>query len=332
MAKYPFEKEKRIWINGKLVRWEEARIHVLSHVVHYGSGVFEGIRCYPIANEKRSAIFRLVDHLQRFFNSAKVYMMDIPFSLEEIEEACISVVRSNDLRECYIRPIAYRAYTEDEDTWGYMGLNPLNCPVHVAIIAFKFPTYGAPIYRCITSSWRRISSDAFPTTAKACGQYINSQIAFLDALKVQASMEQAGLIPRDQAGNPKVSYEAILLDQRGYVSEGPGENLFIVQDGILHTPSIEASILRGITRESVIEIARDLGYDARERDIMRSELYTAAEVFMTGTAVEIKPVVEIDHRKIGDGKPGPITKRLQKKFSGITHGRDTKYRKWVSYI
>lgn len=332
MVRYPFKKEKYIWLNGKLVRWEEAKIHLLSHVIHYGSGVFEGIRCYHVEHAKKSAVFRLTDHLRRFFNSARVYMMDIPFSFEEIEEACISVVRSNDLKECYVRPIAYRAYTEDEDTWGYMGLNPLSCPVHVAVMAFGFPMYGAPIYRCITSSWRRISSNAFPTVAKACGQYVNSQLASIDAVKVQESMERAGLIPHDRAGYPEVSYEAILLDQRGYVSEGPGENIFIVREGTLHTPSIEASILAGITRGSVIEIARDLGYGTRERDITRSELYAADEVFMTGTAVEIKPVVEIDSRKIGDGKPGPITRRLQEEFFEITHGRDAKYRKWLNYI
>ncbi|MFQ6084902.1 MAG: branched-chain amino acid transaminase [Candidatus Bathyarchaeia archaeon] len=332
MGKYPYKKVDHIWLNGELVKWDEAKLHILSHVVHYGSGVFEGIRCY-LTKEGKTAIFRLDEHLDRFQNSARMYMMDLPYSTQEISQACRLVVKSNHLSEGgYIRPIAYRAYVEDDDTWGYIGLNPLNCPIHVAVITFEFPSYGAPIYRCITSGWRRISPDALPTLAKACGQYLNSQLAVFSAARMQSMAEKSGLIPLDRSGAPQVSYEAILLDHRGFVSEGAGENIFLVKKEVLHTPPIHASILRGITRASIIELARNLGYEIYERDISKNELYSSDEIFMTGTAAEVKPVVEVDGMAIGDGEPGPVTKRLQKKFSDVTHGRDPRYIQWLTII
>lgn len=332
MGRYPLRKTRHIWLNGELVLWEDARIHVMSHVIHYGSGIFEGIRCYYAEPEGRPAIFRLGDHIRRFFESAKLYMMDLPFSHEALCEACREIVRANGLRECYIRPLAYRAYIEDEDTWGYIGLNPLRSPVHVAVIAFEFPSYGASAYRCITSSWTRIAPDILPPLAKASGQYINSQLALLGAYMVQTMADRAGLIPYDEAGSPEVSYEAILLDRRGFVSEGAGENIFIVKDGALHTPPTYSSILKGITRDSIVRIAKDVGYDVCERDITLSELYVADEVFMTGTAAEIKPVVEIDFRAIGDGKPGPVTEMLRQKYYDVVHGRDPKYAEWLTRV
>lgn len=333
MGKYPFKKAKSIWLNGKLVKWEDARIHALSHVIHYGSGVFEGIRCYYDEDSGKPAIFRLKAHLDRFNDSAKVYRMDIPYSNKHLTEACRLVVKANGLRECYIRPLAYRAYVDDKDTWGHIGLNPLPCPVHVLIAAFEFPSYGAPMLRCVTSVWRRITPESLPPMAKACGLYLNSQLAFFNAISVQSIAEKAGLIPKDDKGLPKVSYEAVLLDHRGFVSEGPGENIFVVKDGELYTPPLHASILSGITRRSVITMARDLGYEVHEcRDISPQELYTADEVFMTGTAAEIKSVVEIDFVPIGNGKQGPITERLKKKFFDITRGRDPNYKRWLTYV
>jgi len=304
----PIKEAKFIWMDGRLVPWQEAKIHILSHVIHYGSGVFEGIRCYD--TERGPAIFRLDDHIRRLFYSAKVYRMDIPFGFDELVEACKEVVRANGLRDCYIRPIVYRGY-------GEMGVNPLKSPVNVAIAAWEWGAYlgealekGA---RVMVSTWRRICSDILPPMAKACGHYTNSQLAKMEA--VLAGYD-----------------EAIMLDIDGYVCEGTGENFFMVKDGVLITPPPQASILLGITRDTVIRLARDMGYTVVERFISRAELYGADECFFTGTAAEVTPVVEIDGRPVGDGRPGPITRKLQAKYFDVVRGRDERYLGWLTFV
>mgnify|MGYP000002777448 CR=1 FL=1 len=304
----PIEESKYIWMNGELVPWREARIHILSHVIHYGSGVFEGIRCYR--TKRGPAVFRLGDHIRRLFHSAKAYFMEIPYTQEELQKACVEVVRANGLEECYIRPIVYRGY-------GKMGLNPLNCPVEVAVAAWRWGRYLGRAFeegaRVIVSSWRRISSETLPTTAKGCGHYLNSQLAKVEAIKAGCD-------------------EAIMLNVDGYVSEGTGENFFIVRDGVLYTPPVEASILPGITRDTVMRLASDMGYRVVERFMSRGEIYTADECFFTGTAVEIVPVVVVDGRPIGDGKPGPVTRRIQEAYLRVVRGEDSRYEDWLTYV
>ena len=304
----PIEESKYIWMNGKLVPWQEARIHILSHVIHYGSGVFEGIRCYR--TKRGPAVFRLGDHIRRLFHSAKAYFMEIPYTQEELQKACVEVVRANGLEECYIRPVVYRGY-------GEMGLNPLNCPVEVAVAAWRWGRYLGRAFeegaRVIVSSWRRISSETLPTTAKGCGHYLNSQLAKVEAIKAGCD-------------------EAIMLNVDGYVSEGTGENFFIVRDGVLYTPPVEASILPGITRDTVMRLASDMGYKVVERFISRGEIYTADECFLTGTAAEIVPVVVVDGRSVGDGKPGPVTRRIQEAYLRVVRGEDSRYEDWLTYV
>lgn len=303
----PIQEVDKIWINGKLVDWGEAKVHVLTHALHYGSGVFEGIRCYKTVDGP--AVFRLKEHIRRLQDSAKLYFMELPYSGEELREASKEVVRVNGLEECYIRPIAFRGY-------GEMGLNPLNAPVDMAIAAWPWGAYLGEEglkkgIRVKTSSYQRISPNILPPIAKATGQYINSILAKLESL---------------HAGYD----EALLMDYRGFVSEGPGENLFIVRDGTISTPPVHASILGGITRDSVITIAKDLGYNLIERDITRAELYLADEVFFTGTAAEVTPIREIDGYRIGN--PGEITKRIQNKFFEITQGKDQRYKAWLDFV
>jgi branched-chain amino acid aminotransferase len=303
----PIQEVEKIWMNGKLVKWHDAKIHVLTHALHYGSGVFEGIRCYNTV--KGPAVFRLRDHIDRLFDSARLYFMEIPYSREEIISACKEVIRANKLKECYIRPIAYRGY-------GEMGLNPLNCPVDIAIAVWPWGAYLGEEglkkgIRVKTSTFQRISSNVIPPIAKATGQYINSILGKLESL---------------HAGYD----EAIMLDYRGFVSEGPGENLFIVKKGLIYTPPSNASILIGITRNSVITIARELGYEVIERDITKNELYLADEVFFTGTAAEITPIREIDGYQIGN--PGEVTKSIQQKFFKIIKGEDERYMEWLDFL
>jgi len=304
----PIEESKYIWMNGELIPWHEARIHVLSHVIHYGSGVFEGIRCYR--TRRGPAVFRLGDHIRRLFHSAKAYFMEIPYTQEELQRACVEVVRANGLEECYIRPIVYRGY-------GEMGLNPLNCPVEVAVAAWRWGRYLGRAFeegaRVIVSSWRRISSETLPTTAKGCGHYLNSQLAKVEAVKAGCD-------------------EAIMLNVDGYVSEGTGENFFIVRDGVLYTPPVEASILPGITRDTVMRLASDMGYRVVERFMSRGEIYTADECFLTGTAAEVIPVVVVDGRPVGDGKPGPVTRRIQEAYLRVVRGEDSRYEDWLTYV
>lgn len=296
-----------IWLNGEFVPWKEARVHVLTHALHYGSGVFEGIRAY--ATSKGTAVFRLTDHLERLVQSAKIYRMDIPYTIEELATATRELIRKNGLESCYIRPIVYRGY-------GEMGLFPLKCPVEVAIAVWPWGAYLGDEgikhgIRAHISSFRRIDPNALPPAAKATGQYINSILAKLEAVETGYD-------------------EAILLDSRGFVSEGSGENIFIVENGTLVTPPIEASILKGITRDSVMTLARANGIEVREENIVRSQLYLADEAFFTGTAAEVVPIREIDGRILGE--PGPVTRKIQQLFYDVVSGNHGEYEAWLEYV
>jgi branched-chain amino acid aminotransferase len=303
------EQADLIWHNGELVAWEDAKIHVLTHGLHYGTGVFEGERAY----ETRSgpAIFRHVDHLERLFKSAELYYMPIPYTLDELRSATHELIAANELRECYIRPIAFRGY-------GQMGLYPLDCNVDVSIAVWPWGAYLGEEgkrhgVRAKVSSWRRISHDALIPHAKASGQYLNSVLA-----KVEAS---------------KAGYqEAILLDSQGFVSEGTGENIYAVRDGEIITPPQTAGILDGINRKSIIQIAGDLGLTVIERNLARAELYLAEEVFLSGTAAELVPVREIDDHPVGGGQPGEITRQIQAVFDDALHGRDPRYAEWLDVV
>ncbi len=295
----------KIWMNGELVASADAKVHVLSHALHYGSGVFEGIRAY--ATDRGPAVFRLMDHLRRLERSSEVYFMRLPYSIEELRQATHEVIAANGLETCYVRPLAFRGH-------GEMGINPLNCPVEVVIAVWPWGAYlGEEALehgvRVMTSSWRRIGPNTLPATAKASGQYLNSQLAKMEAM---------------HSGYD----EAILLNEQGYLADGSGENVFMVQDGVLTTPPVTASCLPGITRDTVIRIARGMGYDVREIDVVRSDLYHADEVFFTGTAAEITPIRSIDEHEIG---AGPITKRIQTEFFAITTGRSELSPEYLDY-
>ncbi|MCQ2970845.1 branched-chain amino acid aminotransferase [Methanobrevibacter gottschalkii] len=299
----------KIWVDGDMVDWKDAKIHVLSHVVHYGTSVFEGIRAYK--NENGVAVFRLKEHVQRLFDSAKIYKMEIPFTQEEIQEAILEVVRVNDLNGCYIRPIAFKGY-------GQLGVDPSSCPVNVVIAAWEWGSYlgeegmanGVDIG---VSSWRKPAPDTFPALAKCGANYMNSQLAKLEAI--------------DNGYD-----EAIMLDYEGHVSEGSGENIFLVEDEKLFTPAMSSSNLKGITRDSIMTVARDLGYEVIEEVISRERLYSANEVFFTGTAAEVTPIRSIDHRTIGIGKRGPISEKLQTAFFEIVEAKVEDKYGWLSYI
>jgi branched-chain amino acid aminotransferase len=296
-----------IWMNGELVRWEDAKVHVLTHALHYGSGVFEGIRAYE--TERGTAVFRHQDHLDRLKRSAELYYMDLPYTLEKLREATHDLIRVNKLRSCYIRPVAYRGY-------GEMGLFPLNAPVDVFIAVWPWGAYLGEEgqkngIRCKVSSWRRMSAASFIPEAKACGQYLNSILAKVETAK---------------AGYD----EAILLDVHGNVSEGSGENVFVVRDGHISTPHAAASILDGITARSVVQIAADLGFKVEQRHIPRGELYLADEVFLTGTAAEIVPVREIDDHLLGP--PGELTQAIQARFFDAIKGKREEYLEWLDFV
>ena len=304
----PVQKVDKIWMNGMLVNWDDAKIHVLSHVVHYGTSWFEGIRCYE--TPKGPAVFRLDRHIRRLFDSVKIYRTEIPYTEKQITEACLETVRANRMRACYIRPIVYRGY-------GDVGVNPLPCPVDVAIAVWEWGTYLGPealtegIDVCV-STWNRPAPNTLPTMAKAGGNYILSQLMKVEAL-------QAGF------------KEAIALDVNGQVSEGSGENLFAVKDGVILTPWLASSLLPGITRVSVLQIARELGYEVREVTMPRELLYVADELFFTGTAAEVTPIRSVDRQKVGDGKPGPLTMKLQAAFFDIVkNGKDP--HGWLKYV
>jgi branched-chain amino acid aminotransferase len=303
------EQADLIWHNGELVAWEDAKIHVLTHGLHYGTAVFEGERAYQ--TERGTAIFRHQDHLARLLKSAELYYMPVPYGIEQLRAATHELIAANALSECYIRPIVYRGY-------GQMGLYPLDAPVEVSIAVWPWGAYLGEQgklhgVRAKIASWRRIPHDSLIPHAKASGQYLNSVLA-----KIESS---------------KAGYEeAILLDAHGFVSEGSGENIFAVRDGKLLTPPQTAGILDGISRRSVIQIARDLGYEVIERDLARAELYLADEVFLTGTAAELVPVREIDDHPIGAGEPGPVTREIQHVFDDALHGRAPRYAEWLDVV
>ncbi len=301
------QEAEKIWMNGVLVDWADAKVHVLSHGLHYGSSVFEGIRAYDA--DGGTAVFRLNDHLARLERSAAQYFLEIPFPREELRQAVHAVIAVNGLGACYIRPIVMRGY-------GVMGLFPLDAPVDVGIAAWPWGAYlGEDGVRdgidTKVSSWRRIGNNTIPATAKASGQYLNSILAKIETHK-------AGYA------------EAILLNEQGMVADGSGENIFVVRGGVISTPPVSASILEGITRASIMDIARAEGYDVVERDLARAELYSADEVFLTGTAAEVCPVRSVDDFVIGS--PGAVTRRLQEVFEDAVHGRDDRWAHWLDYI
>ena len=300
---------EKIWLDGRMQPWDQAQVHVLTHTLHYGLGVFEGIRCYR-TDDGRSAVFRLPEHVRRLFESAHINLMSIPFSREVVTAAVLDSLRENGLAEGYIRPLAFIGE-------GVMGLNPADNPIRVAVIAWAWGKYLGEEgmergIRCRVSSFTRHHVNAKMQKGKTCGDYVNSILAKREAL----------LDGYD---------EAILLDTTGLVAEASGENLFVVRDGEIKTPPL-ANVLEGITRNSVIEIARDKGMSVGEAPITRDELYVADEVFLTGTAAEVTPVREIDHRQVGAGRRGPITKVLQDAFFDVVAGRNPKYERWLTYL
>ncbi|WP_205698439.1 branched-chain amino acid transaminase [Conexibacter sp. SYSU D00693] len=303
------EQAELIWMNGEFVPWDEAKVHVLTHGLHYGTGVFEGIRCYD--TEIGPAVFRHQDHVDRLFKSAELYYMPIPFDREQLRQATLELIGRNGMRSCYIRPLVFRGY-------GTMGLFPLDAPVDVAIAVWEWGAYLGEEgktrgVRAKVSSWRRISPDSLIPHAKASGQYLNSILAKIESHK--AGYE-----------------EAILLDDKGLVCEGTGENLFVVRDGVISTPPQTASILDGINRKSAIQIARDLGFEVVERDIARAELYLADELYCTGTAAELTPIREVDDHAVGTGEPGEVTRAVQQAFEDALHGRSERYREWLDPV
>jgi branched-chain amino acid aminotransferase len=303
----PLQKVEKIWMDGKLVDWDDANVHILTHTLHYGSGVFEGIRCY--ATSQGGAVFRLTDHIVRLFDSAKIFMLDIPYTVEQLVEATKETVRANNIDECYIRPLVYLGY-------GEMGLNPLPCPVNVSIAVWPWGTYLGDEglkhgVRVKISSWQRHDPNAIPPAAKGTGMYINSSMAKVEALK---------------AGYD----EAILLSPQGYVSECTGENIFVVRHGKIITPPVSAGALEGITQSSVFAIARDLGYDVEVGNILRSDLYLAEEAFLTGTAAEVVPIRSIDDREIGE--PGPVTRKIQETYFATVRGQVDQYKDWLEHV
>ncbi len=303
------EQAELIWMNGEFVAWEDAKVHVLTHGLHYGTGVFEGVRCYD--TEIGPAVFRHADHVDRLFKSAELYYMPLPFTRAQLREATLDLIGRNGLRACYIRPLAFRGY-------GTMGLFPLESPVDVTIAAWPWGAYLGDAgkrdgIRAKVSSWRRISPDSLIPAAKATGQYLNSVLAKIESHK-------AGY------------QEAILLDDHGHVCEGSGENVFVVRDGVITTPPLSASILDGISRKTAITLARDLGFDLVERNLTRAELYLADEVYLTGTAAELVPVREIDDHAVGKGEPGEVTRAVQQAFEDALHGRTERYREWLDPV
>lgn len=305
----PFNENSKVWMNGKLVPWKEANIHVASHVVHYGSSIFEGFRAYE--NPHGTAIHRLQAHIKRLFNSCKIYRMEIPYTEEEINQAVINIIRVNKLKACYIRPVVYRGY-------GTLGVDPFPNPVDCAILAWEWGKYlgdealenGVDVR---ISSWQRMAPNTFPALAKSGANYMNSQL-----IKMEAILD--GYV------------EGIALNVRGHISEGSGENVFLVVDNVLYTPPLSSSVLPGITRNCVMQIAKDIGIPVSEETIPREMLYIVDEVFFTGSAAEITPIRSVDKISIGNGKRGPITRKLQNEFFGYINGdKEDKYN-WLTYV
>jgi branched-chain amino acid aminotransferase len=304
-----FDENGKIWFNGNFVDWKDANLHVLSHVVHYGTSVFEGIRCYDTKNGP--AVFRLQDHINRLINSGKIYRMEIPYSVKDLSQAVVDTIKINQLKECYIRPVSFRGY-------GELGVYPLNCPVETVVAAWAWGKYlgeeaienGVNIG---TSSWRRMAPGTMPNMAKAGSNYMNSQLAKMESISNGYD-------------------EAIMLDYQGMVSEGSGENIFLVLDGVIYTPPISSSLLSGLTRDSVITIAQKLSLEVRKENIPREMLYIADEVFLTGTAAEVTPVRSIDRITIGKGTRGKVTQQIQENFFSIVNGEVEDEHGWLSYV
>lgn len=309
MENSPFAGVKWVWMNGRLVEFEKATVHVLAHALHYGSGLFEGIRCYK--TPQGPAVFRLPEHVQRLENSCKVYRMDIPYDARELTDAVFEAIRSNGLEECYIRPIVFRGF-------GTAGINPLKSPVETVIAVWPWGRYlgddaiNDGVDACI-STWRRTGVGGSPALAKATGNYLNSQLIKMEAVNNGYA-------------------EGIALDTTGYVSEGSGENLFLVQDGVAYTPPVSSAILPGITRNCVITFLEEWGIKVRREPIPRGMLYTCQEAFFTGTAVEVTPIRSVDRMPVGDGKPGPITRRVIQEYLSMTRGEIEDRHGWLSYV
>ena len=304
-----FADSKFVWKNGQIIPWADATIHMSAHGLHYGTGVFEGIRCYNTVHGP--AVFRLDGHLQRMFDSAKMYGLPIPYSQEELTQGALDVINANGFQDCYLRPIAFYGS-------GSLGVHPRDCPVDVALLAWPWGAYlGADALekgiQVTVSRWHKFSSLAMPATAKACGQYLNSMLAVQDAVR-------------------RGFDEALLVDEEGTIAEGSGENFFMVRDGNVLTNDERDHVLMGITRDSVITLARDLGYKVFVGEMHLEELEVADEAFFTGTAAEVTPIRELDQRQIGAGKAGPVTKALQKAFFDVVTGKDRKHKHWLTPV
>lgn len=305
----PIQQAEVIWFNGQLIPWNEARIHVLAHVVSYGSSVFEGIRAY--ATPQGPAVFRLGPHVRRLYDSAKVYRMEIPYTPAELTQAIVETIRRNRLPSAYIRPLVFRGYAE-------LGVNPLSCPVEVAIAAFEWGRYlgaeaiEAGVDACFTS-WARMAANTFPAMAKCGANYANGQLMKIEAVQHRYA-------------------EGIALDPAGFVSEASGANVFAVRDGVIYTPPLASSILLGITRASVMTLAQEMGLAVVEQVLPREFFYIADEAFFTGTAAEITPIRSLDGVVVGTGTPGPITRRLQEAFFGIVEGRTADRHRWLTLV
>lgn len=309
MTKMAWDETQKIWMNGELVDWDQANIHVLSHVVHYGSSVFEGIRAYH--NDNGTAVFRLKEHVKRLFDSARIYRMTPDYSEEEFANGILDTVRANELESCYIRPIIFRGL-------GELGVSPLSSPIESVIAAWEWGAYLGPeaLEKGVSvgvSSWRCLAPDTMPSMAKAGSNYMNSQLVKLESIANGYD-------------------EGIRLDYQGLVSEGSGENIFLVDDGKIYTPTLSSSLLRGITRDTLITIAKDLGYQVIEQGIPREMLYCVDEVFFSGTAAELTPISSIDKITIGEGKRGPVAKELQEALFDIVEGRAEDKHDWLTYI
>jgi branched-chain amino acid aminotransferase len=304
-----FSGEGKIWMNGKFIEWKDATIHIGAHVVHYGTGVFEGIRAYD--SKRGTNVFRLPEHMRRLWDSCRVYRMEIPYKFDQLNDAVVETIRVNNFKSCYIRPLIYRGYTQ-------LGVNPMPCPVDTAIIVWEWDAYlgddalqnGVDVG---VSSWTRIAPNTFPAMAKATANYANSGL-----IKMQATVDGYA--------------EGIALDESGMLSEGSGQNLFLVRDNVVYTPSLGSSILQGITRDTVVTLARDLGLEVREQPLPREFLYVADEIFFSGTAVEITPIRSVDRIQVGDGRRGPVTAALQERFFGIIKGDLPDAHNWLTPV
>jgi branched-chain amino acid aminotransferase len=299
-----------IWIDGQLVPWDNATDHLLAHTMHYGVGAFEGIRAYQ-RNDGKTAIFRLREHIERLLDSSVICTMDVPFTRDQLMAACVEVVRANKIPAAYLRPLVYLGY-------GALGLGSFEPPVRTMVACYEWGAYLGEEglkkgIKCMVSGFTRSNSNSIMNKGKICGQYVTSVLAKRMAIKSGFD-------------------EALMLDPQGYVAEGTGENIFVVKHGVVRTPPLAAAILGGITRDSAITLLREHGVDVREEMIARDELYTADEIFLTGTAAEITPVRDVDHRKIGKGEAGPVTRRLQESFFAVVKGGDSKHDAWLTYV